>query len=114
MITGLDSTVCKHNLFLSNSQLMSSYAPLSHWTSQTNPAQKESWYNMPGTSPYELNTHVSTPQGPTFGPKASLFSKHTLSTKQGVFAGIGIIALVCLVALLMRQRTKNSIPTFYF
>jgi hypothetical protein len=95
---------------------MSSYAPLSHWTSQTNPAQKESWYNMPGTSPYELNTHVSTPQGPTFGPKASIFHMHKLSTKQGVFIGIGVVALACLVVLLMHHQSsaKASIPTFYF
>lgn len=94
---------------------MSSYAPLSHWTS-SNPQsadQKESWYNAPGGNVYELNNHVSVPQGPAFGPKASIFSKHKLTTKQGVFIGVGLVALIGLVVLLMRNKTKASIPTFF-
>jgi hypothetical protein len=79
------------------------------------PVQRESWYNMPGTSPYELNNNVSVPQGPSWGPKASIFSKHKLTTKQGVFIGAGILIVVLLaIVLISRQRAARAVPTFYF
>ena len=33
----------------------------------------ERWYTTPGgTSPYELNTHISSPQGLAWGPKSKI------------------------------------------
>lgn len=86
--------------------MSTSYKPLSYWA-QNETAERENWYASPGgTSLYELNTNVSIPSGPSWGPKARLFSQQKLSSKQYVVMGIGIIVLLCFLLVIFHQLKK--------
>jgi hypothetical protein len=73
---------------------------------------REQWYNMPGTSAHELNMNVSTSQGPAYGPKARLSMSQKLTTKQGVFLGVGLIILLIILFFLYRG-TKHHYGSYY-
>jgi len=86
---------------------MDPYKTLGHWNSSS----REGWYNTPGTSPYELNTHVSVGQGPSWGPKGRIgyhqsIYKQKLSKgeKVGICVGIGVILVFLLWYFLMYKK----------
>lgn len=91
-----------------------SYEPASQWSmpirQNVEPFRThEGWYNMPGTSGHELNTNVSGAQGPHFGPKGRVSMSQKLSSKQGVYLGIGLVVLLIILFLLYHgvKRYQN-------
>lgn len=91
---------------------MSSYQSLASWT---NPPTRETWYNRPGTSPYELNMNVSVEQGPAWGPKGSVYRKE-LSKKAKTVLSISIsaVALILFLLLLYYFTHSYSQAVYYF
>jgi len=87
-----------------------SYEPVSQWSTSTRSNEpfktQEGWYNMPATSPHELNSHVSNAQGHVFGPRARVSMSQKLSSKQGVYVGIGVVGLLIVIFLIYHGMKK--------
>lgn len=81
------------------------HEPVANWPTSSRAKAElskthEGWYNMPGTSPHELNMNVTLPKG-------RLSASQKLSTKQGVFLGIGVVALVSILFLLYHKMRNQ-------
>ncbi len=63
-----------------------------------------------GSSAYELNTHVSSGQGPAWGPKATIMG-HTMSVCSWVLL---LIVLIVLAYYGYKYTMKKSAGYYYF